>query len=113
VNVGAQSAPDNGWVAPQCRPGSEHHLRTLLINLRVVYDAAVNELLTRNRSQRESLWPAVIAVKRLGYFLIALSDHDRRQPIAKESLAQVAGSSMPWQVPWRLVGRQSSLNRYS
>lgn len=61
-------------------------LRTALINLRVVYDAAANEM-ARNRTHVEAFWPVVIAVQRLGFFLIALCDEERRARIAPERLA--------------------------
>jgi uncharacterized membrane protein YccC len=63
-------------------------LRTSLINLRVMYDTAVNEM-RRDWSQLELLWPALIRVQRLGFILIAHSDPSMRQQTSAESLAQL------------------------
>lgn len=71
-------------------PLDRRSLATSLLNLRVVYDAAVNEL-AREHGRLESLWPVVVAVQRLGFFLIALSDDERRRRISKESLAALEG----------------------
>lgn len=67
-----------------------HKLRTSLLNLRVIYDAAVNEI-GGNRSRVESLWPAVVAVQRLGFFLISLTDQQWRQHLSRESLGHLCG----------------------
>jgi hypothetical protein len=63
-------------------------LRTSLINLRVMYETAVNEM-TRDREQLELLWPPLVGVQRLGFILIGLSDAARHEPVPAESLAQI------------------------
>ncbi|MDB4896959.1 MAG: yvaC [Firmicutes bacterium] len=73
---------------PQEAELQRRSLRTSLINLRVMYDTAVNEM-TRDWSQLELLWPALIGVQRLGFNLIALSDPQMRQQTSAESLLQV------------------------
>jgi uncharacterized membrane protein YccC len=74
---------------PHQAPEAERQsLRTSLINLRVMYDTAVNEM-TRDWVQLESLWPALIGAQRLGFILIALSDPDRREQVSAESLERV------------------------
>lgn len=57
-------------------------LRRALITLRVVHDDLLRELVPV-----ESLWPAVVAVQRVGLLLLALADQERLLP---ESRAQVA-----------------------
>lgn len=57
-------------------------LRRALITLRVVHDDLLRELVPV-----EHLWPAVVAVQRVGYLLLALTDQERLLP---ESQAQVA-----------------------
>jgi uncharacterized membrane protein YccC len=76
----AESGPDG---LPE-----RNHLRAALIHLRIVYDKATGELIG-DRARVEALWPAVIAVQRLGFFLSALTDEERRQRISRESLAKV------------------------
>ncbi|HLO04037.1 MAG TPA: FUSC family protein, partial [Symbiobacteriaceae bacterium] len=65
-------------------PGSQHRLplRRALITLRIVYDD-----LLREGVAVEDLWPAVVAVQRVGYLLLALSDQGR---LSAESQVQVA-----------------------
>lgn len=55
------------------------HLResllTALLNIRVVYDAATSAL-PRRESSLEALWPVIVAVQRMGYSIIAVSEHE-------------------------------------
>lgn len=57
-------------------------LRRALITIRVVYDDLLRELVPV-----EELWPAVVALQRVGYLLLALSDQGR---LSGESQCQVA-----------------------
>lgn len=66
-----------------------HLLRTALIDVRTAYHTAVDELV-RDRPRLEPLWPAVIVIQRLGWFLNAVS-HGQRLLISKDSLAQLHG----------------------
>ncbi|GMA61713.1 FUSC family protein [Alicyclobacillus fastidiosus] len=47
-------------------------LQAALINLRLVYDSAINEL-PNNGIALESLWPVVVSTQRLGYLALAMT----------------------------------------
>ena len=49
-------------------------LQGLLLNLRTTYDAAVSEI-PRAKPVLEGFWPIMIAVTRLGYSIVSISEH--------------------------------------
>jgi uncharacterized membrane protein YccC len=95
----SEAIRDEGRLLHVCLSGSDQtdratvlqqrqRLQTALLNLRVVYDHAINEFF-RRRCELESLWPAVMATQRLGYLSIAASEHQGFKPLANEDLSQL------------------------
>ncbi|WEG12412.1 FUSC family protein [Pullulanibacillus sp. KACC 23026] len=67
----------------------KNRLRTLLINLRAVYDGSIKEL--RTQSDRvEAYWLSIVAAERLGYFVLAALESPINVSIDAEKLREIS-----------------------
>ncbi|MDN3233177.1 FUSC family protein [Priestia megaterium] len=52
-------------------------LQTNLINMRALLDVSVGEISKKERKRLEAIWPTMVAVQRLGYQIMAISESNR------------------------------------
>lgn len=98
-NVGAKSSDE----VPLSQRAA---LEAALINLRIVYDSAINEV-PHNGIALESLWPVVVSTQRLGYLALAAAGVRGERPQVSDAeqaaLAHLARSAETGHPPNEIV----------